>query len=1497
VTFGGQALDVLPHLSADGRTATLFYAAPLPASARMRVTVDGGILRDTLGRAVDADADGVPGGVATIDFDTLTLTTLPGTVVYGRVFASELAASAGGESVNCPLAGAKISVDGREDTLFTFTDGMGNFRLENVPAGRFFVHVDGRTVTRARVNGETVTTHYPDGYFYPFVGKEWVSVPGQARPACSSDTPGCPGDIYLPLIVPDTLTPVSRTQDTSIRFPPSVLEEHPELTGVTLTVPAGSLFGGSATGMVGIAPVPPDRLPGPLPPGLSFPLVITVQTDGAQNFDVPAPVCFPNLPDPDTHLTLPPGSKSALWSFSHQTGQWEIVGPMTVSEDGRLVCSDPGYGIRAPGWHAVSGVRAGNRGRSPTVLCGLNLDGNGCPESSQLARLGGCCIMSSIAGTISSVSIQFVKRALSLLIPDPVTEVICNGADAVEEYACTKIVEQVSPFDLDGVVPLNGPKLTEVYQRTESCYQRYVTCGLGEIPGSETDAVVELHGISVSLYSDLYKHADLQRQIDLVIGNARSESELSPAQRAEVRQLLSSLDVLFGGQTVTQFYRHRVARIAALTEELAQPFGPFNLGRAYFALELNGVIVQRGHTELGGSLSNLTLASGMTYILYRFFPESFSYSQVVFVAGATGETTTVPTTAAVVDDGFDSDRDGLSDRAERIIGTDPNNPDTDGDGISDGAEVRQGTNPLDGLAAATGIIATAKTAGTAVDIAARNDLVAVADSDRGVTVFNVFNGMNPTIVAQVDTPGSGQAVALAGNLVAVADGAWGLAVVDISDPPAAHIIHRVSLGGAAQAVTTAGALAFVGLSTGEVAVVDLRSGAMIDRIAVALGSSVYDIAIGGDTLYALAGGTLYALPLLEGNLQVSGSASSPGSRLFVGSDVAYTVNPRGYNTYSLADPRSPVLIASGNTQQFGWRQIVPNGSGLGVAAVSPNNTNSGADISLYDLTDPTQTDRFITTFETPGHASAVSIYNGLAYVADSSAGMQVINYLPYDTERIPPTITLSASFPLTPALAEEGKLVRVTANVRDDVQVRNVDLYLDGVKLETDGNYPFEFRFTTPLLSVQPSFTMRARAADTGGNATWTEEIVVNLTADSTPPRVTNVSPRDRAVLGRLGAVAAFFSEPINPASLTANAFALREAGMDGKFDTSDDVAIAGTTEFRRDVLGAFFNVTGGLPPGKYRAEVATSVTDLAGNHLAALRAWTFTVFNISDDSDGDCVPDPVETLLSLDPHNPDTFWDGILDGDRDADGDGLTNCEEIILGTDPLNPDTNGNGIRDGDEDTDGDGLKDGEELRRGTDPQNPDTDGDGFGDGDEVRAHSDPLDPRSLPVREAYTTFSVLNRVDPTALLGAVVGSSFSVLNQTDPSALIGFAAGPSFSVLNAADPGTLVGFAAAPSFSVLNQRDPSTLIGFAAGPSFSVLNAADPSALVEFAAAPSFSVLNQVDPSTLIGFASAPAFSVQNLYDPSQFASFAVGPVFSVENTAAVVASEQGQPNQSQ
>jgi hypothetical protein len=206
----------------------------------------------------------------------------------------------------------------------------------------------------------------------------------------------------------------------------------------------------------------------------------------------------------------------------------------------------------------------------------------------------------------------------------------------------------------------------------------------------------------------------------------------------------------------------------------------------------------------------------------------------------------------------------------------------------------------------------------------------------------------------------------------------------------------------------------------------------------------------------------------------------------------------------------------------------------------------------------------------------------------------------------------------------------------------------------------------------------------------------------------------------------------------------LTEAGPDGNFNTADDVTVTnGALQFRADVQGAFMNFTSGLLPGHYHGQVTTAITDLAGNRLAGSMVWAFHVFNVADDRDGDGMPDLVEVILGLNPDNPDTDGDGLLDGEEDNDNDGLSNAVEVLLGTNPTNPDTDDDGIRDGDEDNDGDGLRDGEEVVLGTDPFIFDS-----------RTFTPPLDPDGDNIYH-FTTITIPSGV--TVRLGAdVLGSA---------------------------------------------------------------------------------------------------------------------------------------------
>ena len=1249
--FAGRRLLSRVELSADRRQASLFYLEPLPGATRVHAIFDGAGLTDAAGLALDPDGDGVPGGQAIIAFDTLSLTALAGTAVVGRVFASELVpgSDTGTNAVNRPLEGVIITVDGREQDLRTTTDAQGRFILSPVPPGRFFVKIDGRLA---------MGSSYPNGDYYPYVGKAWESVAGRTNTLA-----GGTGEIFLPLIQAGTLQPISATRPTTITFPSRVVAANPALAGVSLTIPANALFSDDGTrgGMVGIAPVPPDRLPGPLPQGASIPLIITIQTDGALNFDRPVPVCFPNLANPITGKAWPPGTRGALISFNHRKGIWEAVGGMTVSGDGRLFCNDPGVGIRQPGWHGVQCPKPADPPPPPRP------EEDPCkPDPNQLQQCFDACL--EMGSKCHEIAVVIYRQTLKL----------CQAQRILGE---TKSANECLKGATATLKARDSACLIQAAQCSKGCIACSGTPGPGGGSPQSTSprGLAGIHGadpdpIQIQITALLLT---IQRLVEPYLA---PEAEIPTAVTDQIDVLTAQIDALAGGDAV-KYLSNRIIEgersNAAILDDLS-----LNLGNAppypvWYATEIartNGPLILRGETAPHGQYLLFVPPDGILGSVAFYDPRTRDYGEILpYFRPEARYGLPRFSLSALASDTLDTDLDTLPDVAEFVLGTNPTKADSDGDGIPDAAELDQGTNPLDGLPTVTGIIATAATPGPTVDVCALNDLVILAAQDKGVFLFSANNGLNPILIAQVDTPGMAQRVACSGNFIAVADGAAGLAIIDIRDPAAARLIHQRNLGGVAQAVTTAGDLGFVGLASGELIMVDLATGTPLESVPV--GGAIHDLGLEGDVLFVLLESQLRTYRFSEGTLQFLGN-SGPLSffadgitqrrRLFVGGGRAYVTSYPGYDTYDVGTPSAPVQVGFAvNLGPNSFKQIVLNGSGIGVAAVGVNPRPDGThDVSLFDVSNPAAT-TILTVLPTPGLARAVSLYNGLAYVADGEAGLQVVNYLPYDSRGIRPTLALSTSFTLdgTNGVAEEGRLVRVTAGVTDDVQVRNVEFFVDGVKVQTDGTFPFEYRFVAPTRSpTNSTFTLRACASDTGGNLTCSPTYTLTLVPDTTPLFVRTSLPGSKTISPDRSAVSVAFNKPIDATTLTGASFRLTFAGGDHRFDTGDDVAVIGGSLAWRDSFNlAVLSFPSALPFGWYRGTVTLGVRDLAGSPMETPFTWSFWVLpgdaNADEDDDGLTASEEVSRGL-----NP--FY-------ADTDGDGWTDGVELADGTDPLGADS----------------------------------------------------------------------------------------------------------------------------------------------------------------------------------------------------------------------------------
>ena len=92
------------------------------------------------------------------------------------------------------------------------------------------------------------------------------------------------------------------------------------------------------------------------------------------------------------------------------------------------------------------------------------------------------------------------------------------------------------------------------------------------------------------------------------------------------------------------------------------------------------------------------------------------------------------------------------------------------------------------------------------------------------------------------------------------------------------------------------------------------------------------------------------------------------------------------------------------------------------------------------------------------------MYNGLAYVADGYSGLQVVSYRSYEIGSVPPELEVRAND--LNGSVEEGSVFFLRAIVFDDIQVKNVEFWINGQLVKTDGGFPFSLQYRVPLLSI-----------------------------------------------------------------------------------------------------------------------------------------------------------------------------------------------------------------------------------------------------------------------------------------------------------------------------------------------------------------------------------------------------------------------------------------------
>ena len=652
---------------------------------------------------------------------------------------------------------------------------------------------------------------------------------------------------------------------------------------------------------------------------------------------------------------------------------------------------------------------------------------------------------------------------------------------------------------------------------------------------------------------------------------------------------------------------------------------------------------------------NFFFAPNLYYQITAFDPTTNSTGEAFLQSGPSGQNTQIPLIGLSQDPGTPG-ADGLTPTEAFVIGVSNTTADNLVPGLTDLAALQEGLYNGSVLPGTTGIVASVSLNGSAQAVALAGSLASglttyayVATGSYGLAVVDVSNPDAPVALGQISLGGNATGVAVSTALgIAVVANGTDLAFVNVSDPAQLSVLQTVPVDATVAQIIGGTVYANNG---GSLDSFDVATGTLLQTLGLG-GTTLTGIAVQGSTIYTMdSSDTLRVIDTSSGSMVLDGSVTLPygGNQIFVANNVVYVgaesvSTAGGYLTVDVSNPSAPALIEGPDNRGIGGAALALNGSGTGLS-VQQGLTPQGQIVdfaSVFNTSSPSNTGQFVTQYNLPSQPYGVAIGDGTGFVADGTSGLQVLSYLAPDTAGVPPVIdSVTGPADVDPTTAGiqvyEGVPVSVSATVTDDVQVRNVELLLNGSVVANAVTFPFALTATMPSIATLGTnvATLQVEAIDTGGNTTLSTPVQVQLVPDTRPLTLLNQSVSEGAILSQFDrTISLTFSKPLNAASVTTANFEVLNQG--GTVVTAQSLELSGGDQ----VVSLNF---GTLATGAYKLVVdAPAVTDDNGVILgASTLATDFSVqafsaiftnaaggsWNTASNWNGDFVPGPFDSV------------------------------------------------------------------------------------------------------------------------------------------------------------------------------------------------------------------------------------------------------------------------------
>jgi len=434
-----------------------------------------------------------------------------------------------------------------------------------------------------------------------------------------------------------------------------------------------------------------------------------------------------------------------------------------------------------------------------------------------------------------------------------------------------------------------------------------------------------------------------------------------------------------------------------------------------------------------------------------------------------------------------------------------------------------------------------------IAVDAYDGLAVTADRSGLVRIYDVTIPDHPKQLSKFMIPRNLTGIALAGNVLLVS-GQGGVEILDISNTKAPQMKGHVELDGEATVVKAAGNLGYTAFGS-TVVLFNIANGAVLDQRNYSQ-LHVNDLALSEDSVYLVSSDLETGLELRKLSIQANLSeplaswksgqmlpSSSARTSIYAADKMIYVggVAATGANQ----SPGLAVMQEMGNSFKVAGQSepidsgiVRPSGNGLLAFTGSGNDRAKGNRVGILDISNPSSTDRLLQSIKAVGPAYDLVFHGEFGYVAAGEAGLQVVTLAsPNGTKKLPVISLDTGSIAETPLT---GSLMRLTADVSAGDQVRQVDFYVDGKKVASDGSYPFEYRFFQDNASSSRSLLVSSCAEDIDGNVNCTAPKELNPKAGN-QLRVISVAPAAGTRTQRTSkfAVSAQFSAALDTTSVS----------------------------------------------------------------------------------------------------------------------------------------------------------------------------------------------------------------------------------------------------------------------------------------------------------------------------------------------------------------------------